>query len=116
MYLHALSGSGGFSSAIADIKQYFPTGLFCQPSSMITEYEVSYRFSYSSCVGPHGNLLVYIYRELGYIEVAYIKVYIIMEGTTVTLYMSMKCGTWATCQGVGTFRETVKVLKLHVYV
>ena len=60
MYMHALSGSGGFSSAIADIKQYFPTGLFCQPSSMITEYEVSYRFSYSSCVGPHGNLLVYI--------------------------------------------------------
>ena len=41
MYMYALTGSSGFDSAITDIKKYFSTGLFCQPSALITEYEVS---------------------------------------------------------------------------
>ena len=45
-----LAGSHGFASAIADIKQRFPTGLFCHPCAITTDYDVSHRIQLHVCL------------------------------------------------------------------
>lgn len=42
-------GSSGFDSAIADVKQYFPSGLFGNLSSVLTDYQVNDVYNTDPC-------------------------------------------------------------------